>query len=123
MNDNTAVSQQILDVKGTATLPLAFSPTSLTFAAQAVATTSAAQTVTVTNVLATSVSPVITGNGDFAAAPGGATPCSGTLAAHATCTFTVTFTPSAVGTRTGAVTVTDGSNPNVQTVGVTGTGQ
>jgi hypothetical protein len=28
-----------------------------------------------------------------------------------------------VGTRTGAVTVTDGSNPNVQTVGVTGTGQ
>jgi hypothetical protein len=123
VNDNAAVSQQILDVKGTATLPLAFSPTSLTFAAQGVATTSAAQTVTVTNVLATSVSPVIAGNGDFTAASGGATPCSGTLAAHATCTFTVTFTPSAVGTRTGAVTVTDGSNPNVQTVGVTGTGQ
>ena len=123
VSDNAAVSQQILDVKGTATLPLAFSPTSLTFAAQEVATTSAAQTVTVTNVLAASVSPVIAGNGDFAAAPGGATPCSGTLAAHATCTFTVTFTPSAVGPRTGAVTVTDGSNPSVQTVSVTGTGQ
>jgi hypothetical protein len=121
--DTATVAQQILDVKGTAALPLTFAPTSLTFAAQTVATTSAAQTVTITNNLSTSVSPVIAGNGDYAAVPGGTTPCTSTLAAKAKCTFTVTFTPSAVGTRASAVTVTDSANPAVQTLTVTGTGQ
>lgn len=123
ISDNASVGQQTLDVKGTAALPLTFAPTSLTFAAQTVATTSAAQTVTVANNLAASVSPVITGSGDFAVVPGGATPCSSTLAAHSKCTFTVTFTPSAVGSRTSAITVTDASNPGVQTMNVSGTGQ
>jgi hypothetical protein len=123
VSDTAAVGQQILDVKGTAALPLTFAPTSLTFAAQTVATTSPAQTVTITNNLATSVSPGIVGSGDFAAVPGGTTPCTATLLAHATCTFTVTFMPSAVGTRASAVTLTDSANPSVQIVGVTGTGQ
>jgi hypothetical protein len=104
-------------------LPLTFAPPSLTFAAQTVATTSAAQTVTLANNLTTTVGPTITGNGEFAAAPGGATPCSSTLGAHAKCTFNVTFTPTAVGTRPSAITVTDAANPGVQTVNVTGTGQ
>jgi hypothetical protein len=121
--DTASVGQQIFDVKGTAALPLTFAPTSLTFAAQTVATASAAQTVTITNNLSTSVSPVIAGNGDYAAVPGGTTPCTSTLAAKAKCTFTVTFTPSAVGTRASAVTVTDSANPAVQTLTVTGTGQ
>ena len=121
--DTASVSQQIFDVKGTAALPLTLAPASLTFAAQTVATTSAAQTVTITNNLSTSVSPVIAGNGDYAAAPGGTTPCASTLAAKAKCTFTVTFTPSAVGTRASAVTVTDAANPAVQTLSATGTGQ
>jgi hypothetical protein len=122
--DTAPVSQQILDVKGTAVLPLTFTPTTLTFAAaQTVATASAAQTVTLTNNLATTLNPVIVGSGDFAAAAGGITPCTGTLAAHAKCTFSVTFTPSAVGTRASAVTVTDTANPSVETLTVTGTGQ
>jgi hypothetical protein len=65
----------------------------------------------------------ITGNGDFAAVAGGATPCTSTLAAHASCTVVVTFTPSAIGTRASAITVSGGSNPALQTVNVTGTGQ
>jgi hypothetical protein len=123
VSDNASVSQQVFDVKGTAALPISFSPTSLTFGAQAVATTSGAQTVTLTNNLATSLSPTITGSGEFAVAPGGTTPCTGTLAAHAKCTITVTFTPHAVGTRASAITVTDSSNPGVETMAVTGTGQ
>jgi len=123
VTDNAAISQQILDAKGTAALPLTFTPTTLTFAAQTVGTASAAQTVTLTNNLATSVSPTITSSGDYAAAPGGATPCGSTLAAKAQCTFTVTFTPSAVGTRTAAITLTDSANPSLQTLSVTGTGQ
>ncbi len=41
ISDTASVGQQILDVKGTAALPLTFTPTSLTFPAQTVATTSA----------------------------------------------------------------------------------
>lgn len=123
ISDNASVGQQVLDVKGTAALPISFTPTALTFTAQTVATTSASQTVTLTNNLATSLSATIVGSGDFAATPGGTTPCTGMLGAHAKCTITVTFTPSAVGTRASAVTVTDAGNPGVQTFNVTGTGQ
>jgi hypothetical protein len=123
LTDTASVSQQILDVKGTSTLPLTFAPTALTFPAQTVATTSVTQTVTLTNNLATSLSPTIVGNGDFAAVAGGATPCGSTLLSHASCTFTVAFRPSVVGSVTSAVTVTDSANPNVQTLNVTGTGQ
>ncbi len=123
VTDTATVGQQILDLKGTAALPLTFSPTSLTFAAQTVATSSAPQTVTITNNQSTSLNPNILGNGDFVAVPGGATPCSTSLAAHASCTFTVTFTPSAVGTRPGAVAVEYIGTPGAQTLSVTGTGQ
>jgi hypothetical protein len=123
LSDNAAINQQILDAKGAAALPLTFAPTTLTFAPQTVATSSAAQTVTVTNNLATAISPTITGSGDYAAVPGAATPCSATLAAKAKCTFTVTFTPSAVGTRATTITLTDVATPALQTLSVMGTGQ
>jgi hypothetical protein len=123
ITDNASVNQQVLDAKGTSALPLTFVPATLTFAAQTVATTSAAQTVTLTNNLSASVSPTIAGNGDYTATPGGSTPCTSALAAHAHCTFTVSFAPSAVGTRASAITVTDSATPAVQTLNVTGTGQ
>ncbi len=123
VSDNATVGAQVLDAKGTVVLPLSFSPASLTFAAQTVATSSASQTVTMTNNFPGTVTPTITGSGDFAAVPGGTTPCTSSLLAHAKCTFTVTFTPSAVGTRASVVTVTDINTPNVQTMNVTGTGQ
>jgi hypothetical protein len=123
VSDTASVGQQVLDAKGTSVLPIVFAPTALTFAAQTVGSTSVAQTVTITNSLATSLSPVITGSGDFAVVPGGATPCTSTLAARSSCTFTVTFTPSAVGTRASAITVTDSVNPGVQALNATGTGQ
>ncbi len=123
LTDSAAVNQQVLDTKGTSALPLTFAPTTLTFAAQTVATTSAAQTVTITNNLSTSVSPTITGSGDYSTASGGSTPCGSTLAGNAKCTFNVTFTPSGVGTRTSAITVTDAATPAVQILNASGTGQ
>jgi hypothetical protein len=123
VSDNAAVGQQILDAKGTSALPLGVTPTTLTFAAQTVATTSAAQTITVTNNLTTALNPTILGSGDFAAAPGGSNPCGSTLAAKAHCTFTVTFMPSAVGTRTATITITDSATPSLQTLSTTGIGQ
>jgi Astacin (Peptidase family M12A)/Divergent InlB B-repeat domain/Abnormal spindle-like microcephaly-assoc'd, ASPM-SPD-2-Hydin len=123
LNDTAPVSEQVIDVKGTAALPLTFAPTSLSFAAQGVATTSAPLIVTLTNNLATALNPAIAGNGEFSAAPGGNSPCGSSLAAHANCTVAVTFTPSAVGSRTGVITVTDSGTPGTQTVGAAGTGK
>jgi hypothetical protein len=123
ITDNAVVNQQILDTKGTSALPLTFAPTALTFAAQTVATSSAAQTVTLTNNLSTSVSPTITGSGDYSAVSGGSTPCGSTLAGNAHCTFIVTFTPSGVGMRTATITVTDLATPAVQVLSASGTGQ
>ena len=122
-SDNAAVNQQILNVKGTSNLPLSFSPTALTFATQTVATASAPQTVTVTNNESSSLNLSIAGDGEFVVSAGGGAPCGAALAANGSCTFAVTFTPSAIGLRSGDITVTDGANPGVQTVPLTGTGQ
>lgn len=100
---------------------LSVSPTSLTFGSQALNTTSAAQSVTVTNSggAAASVTSVTAG-GDFAQANS----CGSSIAAGASCTISVTFTPTASGTRTGTVTVTGSAanSPNAIPLSGTGTG-
>src|SRR5207249_5574264 len=45
-----------------------------------------------------------------------------TLAANATCTINVTFTPAATGSRSATLTVTDNAGNSPQTAGVSGTG-
>src|SRR5437588_800095 len=45
-----------------------------------------------------------------------------TLAANATCTINVTFTPAATGSRSATLTVTDNASNSPQTAGVSGTG-
>jgi len=124
ITDTAPISQQILNLQGTAVLPVSFSPVSLTFAAQTVGTTSAAQSVTmVNNQAATLTINSISGSGDFTAVHGGTTPCGSTLAAHAQCTFTVTFKPSAVGSIKSAATVSHNAANSPQLVTLTGTGQ
>src|ERR687885_1046645 len=110
----------------TTTAPaVAFTPTSLTFAAQDVGTTSAPQSITVTN----------TGNAGLfisSAATRGANPldftqvsdgCSGlTLAPGTSCSVSITFSPTASGTRSAAFTLTDNAANSPQSVPLTGTG-
>jgi hypothetical protein len=99
---------------------LGISPSSLTFGGQLLTTTSAAQTVTLTN----------SGNAvlNFTAVPstssgfGNTTTCGATLAISASCTVSVTFTPTAAGPVTGSLTLTDDANGSPQTVPLTGTG-
>jgi F5/8 type C domain len=81
---------------------LTASPTSLTFASQALNTTSAAQAVTVRNTGtgAAAISGVSV-TGDFAQT----STCGTSLGAGASCTANVTFRPTASGTRTGTLTV------------------
>lgn len=95
------------------------SPTSLTFATQLVNTTSPAQSVTLTNVGNGSLSITsIIAAGNFAQTNN----CGTTVAAGASCTISVTFTPTTVNTRTGSVTVTDNAPGSPQVVSLTGTG-
>ncbi len=100
------------------------SPTSLTFAATTVGTARAAQSVTLTNggPAAISISGVSlsgTNAGDFAIVTN---TCGASLAGSATCTVSITFTPSATGTRTGTLTFTDAAGNSPQTVALSGTG-
>ena len=105
--------------------PVTFSPASLNFGSVTVNTTSREQSVTMTNIGSASLSLTsITASGDFALAPTTDT-CpyaGGTVAAGATCTIGVTFTPTATNTRTGALTVTYTGQGSPQTVALNGTG-
>ena len=93
-------------------------PTSLSFAGTIVGSSSAAQTVTVSNSGTTSATiSAITATGDFKQTNN----CS-TLAVGASCTVTVTFTPTASGTRTGAVTITSNANNSPTTISLSGSG-
>jgi len=121
--DGTSASPQTYDVTGTGVPPLTASAGSLTFAAQAVGTTSGAQTITLTNHLSTTLNTIIAASGQYAVAATGTSPCGSTLAAGAKCTFNVTFTPAVSGTIDGLVTVGYGETPGPLEVRLTGTGQ
>jgi Bacterial Ig-like domain (group 3)/FG-GAP-like repeat/Abnormal spindle-like microcephaly-assoc'd, ASPM-SPD-2-Hydin/Protein of unknown function (DUF1573) len=95
------------------------SPTSLTFASQNVGTVSPPQTIILTNSgVSTLTINTIVASGDYAVT----STCTTSLAAGKKCSITVTFAPSASGTRTGTVSVTDNAPDSPQTVSLTGTG-
>jgi hypothetical protein len=120
--DNATGSPQTVSLTGTGVAAvLGISPTSLTFGSQVVGTTSAAQTVTVSN---NGEFPLIFSNiatsGDFAGAT--LAQCPSIAEEAPACTFSITFKPTATGTRTGTITFTDNATGSPQTVTLTGTG-
>ena len=105
---------------GAPAVPVTVSPAALTFAAQATGTTSGSQSVTVHNAQATTLTFTGIGtSGDFAQS---ATTCGATLAANGNCTISVSFTPTATGTRTGALTITHNATNSPQSVSLSGQG-
>ena len=105
----------------TATGSISIAPTTLTFGSQAVGTTSATQTVTVSNTGGTTVTfTSIVTSGDFAGAT--LAQCPSIAVEGTPCTFQISFKPTATGTRTGAITLTDNATGSPQTVTLTGTG-
>jgi len=119
-----AGSPQIVDLSGSGVVPVTLSPTSLTFPAQTVGTTSNPMLVTATNNSGATVTiSSIVASGDYNAAPGGSKPCGSTLAAGAKCTFNVTFTPNAIGAITGAATVAHNAPLGPAVIKLTGAGQ
>ncbi|WP_248960639.1 ThuA domain-containing protein [Sphaerisporangium perillae] len=98
---------------------LSASPGSLSFASRDVGSTSPAQAVTVTNNgTATANLGTVATTGDFAQTK----TCGTTLAAGASCTVNVTFTPTASGSRTGTLTVASNDPNSPLTVTLSGTG-
>jgi hypothetical protein len=105
---------------GVATPAVSLTPTSLTFATRTIGTTSPAQTITLAN---TGNGPLtitsITGAGDYAFT----STCGATLAALASCTINVTFTPLAAGSRPGSIVIVDDAAGSPHTVPLSGSGQ
>lgn len=99
-------------------------PSVISFGPQLLNTASGAQTATLTNNGATSLTITsITPSGDFAVAITGTTCSTSTpVAVGASCAIAVTFTPTATGARSGAVTIADNATNTPQVVTLTGTG-
>lgn len=94
-------------------------PTALTFSTQPIPVPSATQTVTVRNMGSTAMTiSSIVMSGDYTESD----TCGTGLAGGASCVITVTFTPSAPGTRTGKITITQSGNNSPTVVNITGTG-
>jgi hypothetical protein len=131
--DNATGSPQTVTLTGTGTggtATVTVTPSSLAFGSQAVSTTSAPLSVTVTNTGTGAVNFggfTITGTnaGDFAVpagTSGGACSATGTLAAGASCTIGVLFTPGANGARTATLNIADSATGSPQMVALSGTG-
>ena len=120
VTDNATGSPQTINLTGTGVAPsTSFAPTSLAFGNQNVNTTSAAQTVTLTNsgTAALNITSIV------ASAPYAQTnTCGASVAAGANCSISVTFTPTATGSQPGTITVTDNATGSPQTVTLSGTG-
>jgi hypothetical protein len=125
--DSAPGSPRTITLSGTGVAAAApqvtLTPTSLTFASQALGTTSAAQNINLTNsgeanLTVTGISLTGTGMADY----GQTNNCPSTLTASFSCTIAVTFKPLATGTLTASVSVADNAAGTPQTVSLTGTG-
>jgi hypothetical protein len=124
ITDNASGSPQTVSLSGTGMAPEdGLSPTSLAFGNVSIGTTSTAQTATLSNsgnAAMSITSLALTGSNasDFAQT----NTCGSSVAAGASCTISVTFTPAASGSRTASVSITDNAPGSPQSVSLTGAG-
>ena len=120
VSSNTSGTAPVVSLSGTGVEPLAnATPTALVFGAQLLNTASAAQPITLSNTGgATLHLSGISMSGDFTQANG----CGSSLAAGASCGISVTFTPTAVGSRGGSLSVASDSAGGIVVVSLSGTG-
>ncbi|HUQ28545.1 MAG TPA: choice-of-anchor D domain-containing protein [Usitatibacter sp.] len=122
VTSNAAGNPHTVSISGTGVTPApiaSITPSSLSFAARTVGTTSTAQTLTLANTgtLALAITRIAV-TGDFAFTSG----CAATLAPGASCAIDVTFTPLAIGARNGTLTITDNAAGSPHTVALDGVG-
>jgi uncharacterized repeat protein (TIGR03803 family) len=122
VTDNASGSPQPVSLTGIGTTA-ELTPSSLNFGTLATASTSSAKTVTLKNIGTASITisgVAITGtdSGDYSET----TTCGSSLAAAASCGISVTFKPTATGTRSATLDVTDDAAGTPQLVTLTGVG-
>jgi hypothetical protein len=116
-NNSVSILLQISGPRAT------LSATSLTFATQLLSTTSAAQVVTLSNYGSMTlgikgITIMGVDQGDFSQA----NTCGSSVAVGASCTISVTFKPTQIGTRTATLSIADNAPGSPQTVSLSGTG-
>jgi hypothetical protein len=127
--DSAGDSPQSVSLSGTAAAPaaaaggLSLSTSNLTFPNQALGTRSSSSQVTVQNTSnqPVNITTIVIGganNGDFSLIHN----CGNSLARSAECQITVTFNPSASGTRTASVIIVDDAANSPQMISLNGTG-
>jgi hypothetical protein len=124
--DSDTTSPQLVSLSGTGILAPAavfLTPSTLDFGNQTINTTSAAKIVTLTNNSTSTVSNIaITIGGSSPTSFAQTTTCGATLAAGATCTIGVTFTPAAAAAASATLGVADSDVSSPQTAALTGVG-
>ncbi len=120
IDSNDPSSPQIVALSGTGIAPaVSLTSTSLTFVAQLVGTTGDSQIVTLTNTGSASLNfSSIVASGDFAQT----NDCGTSVAAAASCTITVSFTPTGDGIRTGELILSSNDPNSPQSILLTGEG-
>ncbi|MGA3093163.1 MAG: choice-of-anchor D domain-containing protein [Terriglobales bacterium] len=118
--DNATGSPQTVSLSGTGIVQAELTPASATFAKTKVGSTSAAKTFTLTNEQSVSLTSISIGtSGAFHVS---STTCGSSLAKKTKCAISVVFKPTATGTTTGSLSVSDSANNSPQTSNLTGTG-
>src|SRR5215211_1760324 len=123
ITDDAAGSPRNVALSGTGTAPsAALTPSTLTFGSQTVGTPATQSTTLSNNGTAPLAISNITIAGANAADYAHTTNCPATLAPGSSCTISVTFTPTAPGTRVASIFVTDNATGSPHAVGLSGTG-
>jgi P pilus assembly chaperone PapD len=128
ITDNAPGSPRKITLNGTGITSSApevnLTPATLTFAAQAVGTTSAAQNLNLTNngdanLAISNITITGTNSGDFAQTNN----CVSPLLPGFSCNIALTFSPTATGTRAATLSVTDSASGSPHAAALTGTGK
>jgi hypothetical protein len=120
INDTATGSPHVVNLNGTGLgAAVGLSPTVLNFASVQMGSSSAAQTVTLTNQGNANLNIAnIQIAGDYTQTNN----CPGTLPATSNCAINVIFTPTATGVRAGTLTISDSAPGSQQTVTLSGSG-
>ena len=119
VTDDAANSPQTIALSGTGITPVTLSSTSLNFGNVVIGTTRTASPIILTNnqnVTLTHIS--IQANAPFSQV----NTCGTAIGAGATCSITITYTPTVSGTQSGTVTISDSANNSPQKISAKGTG-
>jgi hypothetical protein len=123
VTDNAGGNPQMVALSGTGT-EIKLTPTSLGFGSVTVGKKSPVKKVTMTNqgessASITSISIAGTNKSDFSET----STCKSSLAAGKSCTVSVTFAPTAKGSRSASLSIADNGGASPQTVNLSGTGK